>query len=520
MFILITAGLLFATALTLVILRLVRPQFRFAWLAAVGATFLAWLTVFFWRPLLPISLSFGTWEPAGLLSSGPLLLADQFSWVYALSLVALALAALLTATVREGFPDSTEIPATLAICGFGLLAVTAGNPLTLALLWAALDVAEIVTMLGAVRGPADSRRVVTAFAVHGAAVFVLVLAQVMGGPANKPVDFPSMAPGSGLLLLLAVALRLSVLPLRLPSMLGSANQRGIVTSITLVSAAAALVLLSRVPVEAAPSFLTALILIASTAAALYASWMWLRAPDELAGRAFWIMGLGGLALFSALRGNPQGAAAWGVALILAGAALFLSSAQHVRLSRVLFVGAWGTSALPLSVSATAWNGRGGVLDLALPVLVVAQAFLLTGFVRHALRSALRTSLQSQPAWGRSMYPAGIGLLLLLLLALGFVGWDGALQLGSLVPAVAAAVLTAVLLWAVPRLRFLNPLPAHWLQPTSGSWFDRTLNGLLGLYRWFARLSQTVSDVLEGDAGLMWTLLFLVLFIVMIVQRSP
>src|SRR5512143_3202979 len=217
MFILVTVVLLFVTALALLVLRLVRPQFRFAWLIAVGATFLAWITVFVWRPLLPLSLSFGAWEPSGLLSSAPALLADQFSWVYAISLVVLALSTLLTATIREAFPDPAKLSVSLASCGLGLVAVTAANPLTLALAWAALDLTELVILLSITGGREGSRRVVAAFSVRAAAIVMLMLAQVStSAPATRSVGFASVTPQVALLLLLAAGLRLAALPRSLP----------------------------------------------------------------------------------------------------------------------------------------------------------------------------------------------------------------------------------------------------------------------------------------------------------------
>ena len=520
MFILMTVVLLFVTTVALVVLRLARPQFRFSWLIAVGAAFLAWLMVIFWRAQIPFSISFAPWGLAGLIPSAPMLLADQYSWIYGLSLVSVALATLLTATVREGFPDGTTLAGAVGVCGLGVLAVTAGNPLTLALIWAALDLAELAAMLRTSAGQASSERLVTAFAVHAGAIVLLMLAQVISSSSAQAADFASVPPRAGLLLLAAAGLRLAALPLHVPFVLGSSFRRGIATSIRLTSAAASLILLSRVP-AASISWLPALIiLILSAGGALYAGWMWLRAPDELAGRPFWIIGLAGLAVFSALRGNPAGSVAWGTALILAGAALFLSSAQQGWLNRILFIGAWEISALPFSITATGWSGHGGILDLGLPVFIIVQAFLMGGFVRHTLRPAARTSLQTQPAWARSVYPAGIVLLLAMPLLLGLWGWDGSLQMGTLVPSISATVLTVGLVWAVPRLPVLNPVPAHWLKPTSPSRLEGILKGLFGIYDGLGRASQTITDVLEGEAGLLWTLLFLVLFIVLIVQRSP
>jgi hypothetical protein len=161
MFILVPVILMVATTLALIVLRLARPQFRFSWLISLGATFLAWISVLVWRTQLPLSITITPWAPASLVASAPLLAVDQFSWLYALSLLTLTLAALLAETVREGFPDSATLAVNVGVCGLGLLAVTAGNPLTLALIWAALDLTELIAMLTSAGGRLGSQRVVT-----------------------------------------------------------------------------------------------------------------------------------------------------------------------------------------------------------------------------------------------------------------------------------------------------------------------------------------------------------------------
>src|SRR6185503_18678899 len=84
-------------------------------------------------------------------------------------------------------------------------------------------------------------------------------------------------------------------------------------------------------------------------AALYGAWMWLRAPDEMTGRPYWMVGFSSLAIASALRTNPVGAAAWSCGLILGGGALFLTSVQNKWLERALFICVWAISALPFSL---------------------------------------------------------------------------------------------------------------------------------------------------------------------------
>jgi hypothetical protein len=520
MFILITTFLLFATALALVLLRVLRPEFRFAWLIAVALVFLTLVTLFLWLPQLPISLDLPSWKPADLFSSSPSLLADGLSWPFALSLVTLALAVLLTASAREGFPDSFGWALSLTLCGLGLLAVTASNPLTIVLVWGAVDLAEVVIMLRSVKGRAPSERAVVAYSIRATGIVFVLLAQVIGSAEGKTLNFSSLPPQAGLLLIAAAGLRLCVLPVHLPYSSESSLRRGLGTMLRLVSASASLVLLAHIPPKSFSSPLIPLLLILAGIAAIYGGWMWLRAPDEITGRPFMIIGLAGLAVASALRGNPAGATAWGVALILAGGALFLASVQQIWINRALLIGAWTISSLPFSLTAAVWQNNSGSLDLTLSVFIISQAFLIAGLVRHALRPSTRAPLESQPVWAKRVYPVGIGLLLFVQLLLGFWGWDGAFQIGVWVPGLAASLLALGLVWAIPRFPVLNPVAAHWLQPASTSRLDQLYQILWGFYRWLVAISLTISDILEGEGGIMWVLLFLILFVTLIVQRKP
>jgi len=249
----------------------------------------------------------------------------------------------------------------------------------------------------------------------------------------------------------------------------------------------------------------------------------LRAPDELNGRAFWLIGMSSLAVAAALRANPVGAAAWGCATVLAGGALFLSSEQNKWLTRALFIGALGISSLPFSLTATGWNSGapGSLLTLlAWPFLIFAHAMLIAGFIRHSQRSTTRVSNEDQPIWGKNVYPIGISLLLLTTILLGLFGWRGSLQLGNWFVGLIASLLALGLLWLTPRLRILNPVRAHWVRPADASWLDWGYQALWNLYHRLGRVSNTISNMLEGESGIMWTLLFLALFISFFTRRNP
>jgi hypothetical protein len=254
-------------------------------------------------------------------------------------------------------------------------------------------------------------------------------------------------------------------------------------------------------------------IILSVIAALYGGWMWLRAPDELNGRPYWVIGLAALSVISALEGNSIGAVAWGCALILVGGALFLSTVQNIWLNRALLAGAWSLSSLPFSLTAGAWLGG---FKFFTPFVIVAQALLIAGFIRHALRPAGRDSLDDQQVWIRTMYLSGIILLIAFQIVLGWVGWDGARSIGAWLQAIFVALLTAGLVWATPRLRILTPVRAHWVRSTT-SGLNGIYRSLWAFYSFLENITRAIISTLEGESGIMWTLLFLVLFISLLTQ---
>jgi hypothetical protein len=520
MFILITFLILVVSALALLILRIAIPGFRYHWVFAVSGTLLAWISAFVWLSQLPISLEFPIWQPAEVFSQSPAFLADQISWAFAISLLTLCLAIVLTAVVRPQFPSPINWVGTLVLTSLGVLAVAAGNPLTLVMIWAAIDLVELMVQLWFVEDPKLSERVVISFASRVAGLLILLWADVVGSAGGQHLDFRAANPQAGLFLLIAAALRLGVLPLHLPYTGETSLRRGFGTGLRMISAASSLILLARIPPGSLHSPLTPYLLMLVSIAAVYGGWMWLRAPDELTARPFWLIGMGSLVVASALRSNPVGAAAWSCALILAGSALFLFSEQNKWLTRALYAGAFGISGLPFSLTASGWVSGGTGFWLSFPFLLLSHAMLIAGYIRHSQRMLTRSVNENKPIWARNVYPIGIMLLLLLTVLLGFFGWAGAMQFGNWIGGSIACLLAVGLLWLTPRARILNPVRAHWVRPTNESWLDWAYQGLWGLFHRMGRLSNAFIGLLEGESGIMWTLLFLVLFISVLMERTP
>lgn len=520
MLIFITVGILLLTALTLLALRFISPKFRFAWLIATGGGLLAWVSVFIWQLNIPLVVQLPLWEPVDIFKQSPLFVADNVAWAFALSLTTTCLAVIITAVARENFPSSLGWIGILFLTALGVLAVSADNPLTLVLLWAAIDLGELVSQLRFVEDPKLSERVIVAFGSRVAGIWVLLWASMVSAANGSVLDFLSAPSQAGLFLVLAAGLRLGVLPLHLPYTEESAVRRGFGTGLRMVSAGSSLILLARIPSGSMASPFIPYLVILVTIAALYSAWMWLRSPNELVGRPFWLIGFGSLALGAALRANPTGASAWSCALILSGGALFLSSAQNRWMERALYIGAWGISSLPFSLTAMGWVSERPGSWYLIPPLLIAQIMLLAGFVRQSQRSSARTTFEDQPIWAKNVYPIGIALPLLTIIILETYGWNGSLQFGNWIASLFALPLTLGLLWLIPRVRILNPVRAHWVHPANSSPLDRAYQSLWNFYRALGRISDVLSNVLEGESGIMWTLLFLAFFVTLFLHRIP
>lgn len=513
MFLPIPVILMLVVALVLVIIFIVRPKFKSAWLIAASGAALSLIAVFLWQINMPQVYTMFTWQPRLIFVHTPEWIGDGFSWTYSLALAALSLTVILTSVAR----NELNLPSwagTLILCAAGIASVTAGNPLTLVLVWAALDLAELIVMLRSTEGEYQSESVIVALTTHLAGIGLVLWTSTISGPWT---DFRSAPAQSGIFLLLAAGLRLGVFPLHLPYQQENNLRRGFGTSLRLVSAASSLALLTRIPASTVASRWTPFLLILAAVAGLYAGWKWLRASDELTGRPFWVLGMASLSVAAALLGNPSGSAAWGNALVLGGGILFLYSARQKNIVWMLFVAAISLAALPFTLTATGWQSGAHVSMLFSIIFLPAQAFLLAGFVRHALHPG-ESSLESQPRWVQIIYPLGLSIPMSIALLLGLWGWEGARQVGlwwaALVALALAAGLVALSLTVMQRIIRRGGGANTWVNTLRITWL---FDSIWSAYRFLGRVSNIVTGALEGDGGILWSLLLLVLLLSLFVS---
>jgi hypothetical protein len=140
--------LLLFGAITIAIIYRVKTRVGLTWLVAVGSSLVAWLIMALMRLYLPTTIPLINWEPETLFYASPFLMVDYISWPYAIALITINIAFIFTDSARSKTNiNPMNWAGSMAITAIGLMALLAGNPLTMVLAWALVDGVEFVYLL-------------------------------------------------------------------------------------------------------------------------------------------------------------------------------------------------------------------------------------------------------------------------------------------------------------------------------------------------------------------------------------
>lgn len=514
MLILLPAFLLLLTATIIAWLNWRRSNYNYSWLWVAGGTIFAWVSVWVLRTRLPSIILLKLWRFEGMLPPPPGLIADAISWPFALALVTMCLAVVLTDVGRATETNWMFWAGDLGITALGVLAVLAGSPLTLVMAWTLIDFLEILILLRQVEDQTTRRRVIAFFSTNMLGIALVLWAMMISLSGGAPMTFTLIPSEAIVVLIVAVGLRMGVVPLQVVFLQDVHQQRGQGTLIRLIPPATSLVLLVRIAYTDVSPFWEWTLLVFALLAAGYGAVAWARAKNEIQGRIFWLLGVTGLAFASAIRSDPEATLSWSLAMLYPGAVLFLASIRERRWWLIGLFSVYSLSSLPFSPT---FEGAGlhSPFHLFSPFLLIAQAVIVLGFVRHMIRET--APLIGVERWVRFIYPLGLALLPLTYFIAGN--------------------------WAAPKLREATPAPIwpgllvigilvlagvfvrRGVQiPERGSAILDQIFSLRWFYDLFSRGYRTVGQavtfittLLEGEGGVLWALLLVALLVSLIAQ---
>lgn len=513
---------LIAGATLLLVVRL-KPDFGYFWISSVLTSLVVWGGLLALRWFTPQFFSMNLWQEIGFQVEFPYFLLDQSSWPYAFSLSSVLVGAMITAPVRLGRGSNpVSWAGSLLLTALFLTAVLAANPLTLILAWTAMDLIDLVYKLHRGSENGENRKGIISFAIGAAGTYLAVWAMLDSQSMGLPLTFSLLTPETGQYLALAAGVRLAVFPILATHRLEGPASAGLGSLLKYASPAASLVLLSRLPADSVSTELSPILFSLTVLAFLYGGGMWLTSRDEISGRPFWIMSLSAMAMACVIQGRPDVSPIWGSAMILGGGLLSLFTTRQARLLFIPLIAFLCLTGIVFTPTSAGWAGiwmepfRQSNL-----VFLTGYSLLLAGFLKHTFRRD--ESEEEIDRWVQIIYPAG---LINLVITFALTGIWAVEQYGVLFNWVAPVVsIGLALFWLGLRTWLSREKPFQSLVKSTGmaagsvvvkimdlKWLFRGIEVLYQLIRQFV---AWLTGILEGDGGVLWALLILLLLITVI-----
>ena len=497
------------------------------WIIAAGSSFAAWLSMMILRLYLPSTVSMIKWMPEVLFRESPFLMIDYNSWPYAAILVTILLAYIFTDSARsKASINPLNWSGSMVVIAIGLIALLAGNPLTMVLAWAIVDIVEFIYLLSVQTDTRQNRRIVLIYAFRMLSLIMLIWAVMVGWQELGPFDVENIPSRAGVYFLIAAALRLGVLPFNLQINENGDRASNPVSIIRYVPIAASLSLITRMPAEfmlIRPTWMIAVQIIISLSA-LVSGILWVTKANTAEGLSYWNIALTSLAILCAVNGQAPASRAWGIALLASGSLRALFNPPIKRLRFLLAFGLVGLVALPFTPAGSGWQGLvGNGLFFWSVVGIMTHAFLVLGYLRF-IKSTEGSSIGLE-SWSKISYPIGLIFIIQTQIGLGLVGWPGSFTsdywwVGGISLGFTGFLILAD--WILRRLRRKAPLTARMNTSqrldrlsqrlnVAGS-FEWAIKPLNLLYQVLGQLTRGLAGFLEGEAGIIWALIFVILII--------
>ena len=520
-------GLLF-TPLLVVILQRWRPKSGLTWLVSAIIALLSWLVVLLSRLQVPERISFGFGQAS---FSFPFTLAfvlDKISWPFALALMASLVAFMLTSVTQ--LSDSGRIPqnwpvwpAALFFAGLSLFALVSGNLYTLLLAWAAIDLGWLLLKLV---GDSPRQDIQFGFALRVFGLF-WAIAAAFSQPGGVLQTFPIINLQTNTLLFIAAMIRLiGIIPASSP-LPGKYPWQGLNIYLDLVLFSTASIIFVRTASTGISAQISPFILAATAITGLVCSFIWIFTSSNPGSWQTLLVGFTTFSIAGSILSGFEASLAWSIALMLAGSLVFFCNYTTWLIKGLIALGLVGIIGLPFT---PAWQG---IRIFPLPgqafdqgawwiLFLVAQSLFLGGYLRAWFIT--RQPFSESERWSGIVYPAGLFLLPItqvIILIWGLPGLSNDLQaFPALIltwAPLASLGLTLIILWTLKRTAKIEP---RFLE------IFRKVSVLEWLYRvgktmhlFGSQVVKIIDQILEGEAGILWTILFLLLLFALLISLN-
>jgi hypothetical protein len=525
MIIALTFVILLIATVAILILRMVRPGFAYYWLVAVAGALLIWPMILFTSIAQQSEINLPLWEPLSVFPSSPAFFVDQISWSFSLAIATLLLAGILISVSHSADPDFPrptwlDYAGSLSLTAASILAVCVGNLLSLLLVWTLQDILELVAWLSKTPNEGKNQQVALTFSSRIVSQVVLIWAAITEQSSLTQVSIQSVDQAITPFIIIAAGIRICVQSITAPHESRSSIESGLGSALYLIPLASSLALLCRVATVGVPQEAASVLLVLTSLMALYGSAKWLLRINDPENRVNWIIALGAFSIAAAIRMQPGACLAIGNVLLLTGGLLFNFNIRSLKLSPLMIVGGLSLLALPWTPGWSSVQLYTTPFKPILILLLASQSLLFAGYIRYSLRVSSKPFKTENWAWALYIW----GLVLLVLATLIITWWplrnghNPLQQHPSLLeswPGIAVMFLVG-LIFFFWRGRY--GLPARFFislrKRLSFGWLYGLIWRLLRMGRY---VMQWLNTLLEGQAGILWAFLLLVLLLTLLSQ---
>ncbi|MFX0145680.1 MAG: hypothetical protein ACFE9C_16565 [Candidatus Hodarchaeota archaeon] len=492
-------------------------QERISWALTSGTALLAWIVSLVLVTSIPDVISLSVWKPTALFASRLELHLDAVGWFFLYGTSTLMVSVAFTQAAQSETTTPFHRAVMLSYPAITMIAMLAGNLLTVAMSWALVDILTLIFLLRMQSDRKSTSRLFVRIAVDGAGILLVLMAALLNGAegGTSSLSSPMTSTTAAIFLVLAVLFRLGLLPPHISLQPMVSQQRQLGTLLRLLPPVTGLSVLARMLNIGIPMETLTWLHLAGGLGVIIGGLRWAFHLDRETAGPFLLLGISGLGVLAAGLNQEMGGApitAAGGVLLLSGAVFYLAeifAPPHrawVGLAVLFLAGMPGT---PTGViSAALVSGAVDSTSLAVTILgVIGLVLLTTGGMQHIF-------LPSRP-WptGESLVRVvyGLGLLLPVLVGFGLgLRMPGSVSLEAgivFVIVIGLALLSVILLRQFPEGRVLRWARVFtWLDPDP-------------LYRILSRLSRTiinlfrmVGELLEGEGAMLWMIVILLIVI--------
>lgn len=438
----------------------------------------------------------------------PFFFMDGFSWSFAISVITLAFVVYLTLVIESTRMDWLSLIMGLLMTAFCLLSIQTREIAAILVSWAVIDIGEFLLLLFRIKEKERVAGIIKSFSFRIVSVVLF-----LWGTSDASV------------LIIAAAIRVVVVPIGKFTLDELTMPKSMVHFMSIISPVSAFIAFSQIALIKGEELINPTLYIIILAIGVSASYLWYHAADAFEGRRYWIITTGSFLMLSSLRGLPLASISWGITLVLGGGLLFYSDTNGGK-PLFPFIGLLAITSIPFMPT---WDGASlytAALNYSTVVLVFAQSLLVAGYFKHIKKSKSSTAPER---WVQLINPGRMVLIISIYWLIAFLLWRDGILLNNSTPLllgkqiidyyigfVIVFISLLLFLFARSQNRALQRIRSIKITPISFDWVKK-IDYMI--FQFIDSIMQGFSVLVEGESGILLTLLLLALVITFFIQGT-